>query len=350
MQDDFLKYAHLVEGRANQLAADMVRELRRAREELSEKIAALDVRMLRGKLAEASYRERKRFLQALKAEIEAVLADTYKRAGNLLYAAGEDVTGATSAFSLDLVGRKVGASVVLPRIGEQTAKAWFESATVDGLVINEWLSKIEAGAAERIVRATRQALLQGMSVREAAAYMGKHGVEASIPGLQGLARTSMLSAMNYAKETSIEANFGDVLTGWRYTATLDGRTCVVCGADDGMFFPKGEARPELPRHFNCRCTYVPVTALESGGVERPAVIHSGRTVQHRDGSTSTAWTVQNVDFFKGSYSQWMRKMLNEDPAFVRSVLGKTRFDLYRSGRLSLDGMRVNNRIKRLAEL
>ena len=46
----------------------------------------------------------------------------------------------------------------------------------------------------------------------------------------------------------------------------------------------------------------------------------------------------------------MKQQLNEDPAFARSVLGKTRFDLFAAGKLRLSYMVTSGRIKRLSEL
>lgn len=50
-----------------------------------------------------------------------------------------------------------------------------------------------------------------------------------------------------------------------------------------------------------------------------------------------------------TYSQWIQRQLKEDPDFVRSIFGKTRFELLASGKLTLEKMVVDGRIKRLSE-
>ena len=50
------------------------------------------------------------------------------------------------------------------------------------------------------------------------------------------------------------------------------------------------------------------------------------------------------------YHTWMKQQLEKDPAFVRQVLGKTRFELFTSGTLSLEKMAVHGKIKTLSEL
>ena len=350
MQDEFLKYAHLVNGRANALAEDMVRELRDARAEIMGKIAELNVKMLKGELAEASYAKRRKYFTRLKAELEKMIAGVYQTNGTLLIDAATDVYEGTRQHAARTMNRAVGVNVGLPKLEQATVQAWFETATIDGLVLNEWMQKLERNAVDRIVSATRQAMLQNMETQQAARHMRQKGIEGSVPGLQRLARTGMLSTMNHAKETTIEEHFSEELHGWRYVGTLDGRTCPICGPDDGKIFRTDQNRPNLPRHFGCRCTYVPVASPKQGMPERPSVKHSGRTVHHRDGSTSTKFTVEDATPFRGTYEQWLRRMLNDDPYFVKSILGKSLFELYRSGRIRLDSMVTYNRIKRISEL
>ena len=80
--------------------------------------------------------------------------------------------------------------------------------------------------------------------------------------------------------------------------------------------------------------------------------HEGRTVHHRDGSTSTAYSPKEVEIVPGktTYQQWLKRQLKEDPGFVRHVLGKTRFEHFKAGKLTLNRMVSHGRIKGLAEL
>ena len=93
-----------------------------------------------------------------------------------------------------------------------------------------------------------------------------------------------------------------------------------------------------------------VDVPEPDDVARAAVKESGRTVHHRDGSTSTAWTVGSVEHTTESYSQWISRQVTEDPAFAMQVLGPTRYQLLKAGKITLEKMTVGGRIKRLSEL
>ena len=86
------------------------------------------------------------------------------------------------------------------------------------------------------------------------------------------------------------------------------------------------------------------------GLERPAVKHDSRTVHHKDGNTSTKFSVGSVEHTTESYSAWIQRQVTDDPGFAKQVLGKTRFELLRDGKITLDKMTVAGRIKRLSEL
>ena len=213
-------------------------------------------------------------------------------------------------------------------------------------------------SAQRIVQAGRQAMIGGYTVPETARLI-RQATEACRPQAEAIARTFLLSASNHAREQAVEALAGDMDFSWRYLATLDGRTCQICGVDDKKIFKRDEPRPSLPRHINCRCVYVPKmpTWRELGadvddldGPARAATKESSRTVHHRDGSTSTKFTVEDVEFTTESYSEWISRQVHDDPDFARQVLGKTRFELLKNGKITLSKMVVDGRIKKLAEL
>lgn len=361
IEDDILKHSHRVEQRANQLAADMVAVLEDARASILGKLARLEDKMLKGEFETESATRRAALLKAQEQEISGLLAELYAEMGQKLQEAGEDVIQATGAATTASLNSALGLSVSFTKLPRKIVDAWFEMSTVDGLLINEWLSKLEKATRDRIISAGRQSMVEGLGTRAAARLMRQKGVEGSVPGLEGLARTWLASASHHAREETVNAQFGDFIIGWKYTGVLDGRTCLICGPDDGTVFKKDAPKPVLPRHWRCRCTYIPlpptwrdlgIDADEYDGGTRPAVKHSGRIVNHRDGSRSTKFTVEDVDHVpaKTTYNEWMQRQLKEDPACVRSVLGKTRFELFESGKITLNRMSSQGRIKRLSEI
>ena len=360
--DDLLKFQHRVDQRATSLADDMVKELRASRAVIVGKLAALADDAGKN-WDDLSLNRRKELLTAQLAAVDAVLVDVYASAGKSLQEAGEDVIAASAKQAATAMTEITGAATVSlgATFTTDVATAWFESSTVEGLTINNFLNKLQANARDRIVSAGRRAMIEGKSVDAAARMIRMEGIEGSVPGLEGLARTFCLSASNHARDKTIEEHFPDMVGGWKRIGTLDRRTCIACGSMDGKVYKPGEPRPSLPAHWRCRCLYVVQTptfkelgidAPELDESTRPAVKHSARTVHHRDGSTSTEFTVESVDQVPASttYTEWLKRQLQEDPAFVRSVLGKTRFELFKSGKLNLSGMVTDGKIKNLSDL
>lgn len=362
IDNQVIKHAHRVDQRATALAEDMARELRASRAAILGKLAALAADAGDNFDALPATR-RKALLEAQAQAVDAVLAQVYATAGDQLQDAGQDVIGATMTSTAEALTAATGAGAVAVGTGLtlDVTKAWFESSTVDGLTLTNFLDKLQASARDRIVSAGRRAMIEGKGIQAAAKMIRDEGIEGSVPGLEGLARTFCLSASNYARDRIIKDKFADVVQGWRRSVVLDGRTCVVCGSMDGKQYGLNDPKPSLPSHWRCRCLYLPMTVTwrslgididEFEGGDQTTVKHSAKTVHHRDGSTSTKFIVEEVGKVPAgtTYSEWLRQQLDEDPAFVHSVLGKTRFELFKAGKLSLPGMVTDGRIKRLSEL
>lgn len=133
-----------------------------------------------------------------------------------------------------------------------------------------------------------------------------------------LVRTMVNAISTQARQETLIDN-ADILKGYKWVATLDSRTSLICASRDGMLFPL-DSLTKPPAHYGCRSTIVPVVKDEyniglSG--ERPAL--------NADGVSQ----VSN----KTTYGQW----LNRQPAaFQDEILGDTRAALFRRGGLSID--------------
>lgn len=344
MFDEFLKFSHSVEKRANALTSEMIKELEACREALTGKLASLEDRYLKREFNDETYSRRKKLLEHQRSETEKVLSGVYRNIQVQVEEAGQDVIQATTKHAISTMNNALDLSVKFFHLDETAVKAWVETSSVEGLVLNDWLKKLESNAVDRIIKCQRQAMLQGLSVGQATKLLRENGFEGSYSGLQGLSRTLLHSAANYSREKTLIQGFDRYIQGWRYCATLDSRSCIACASLDGQIYKKDELKPNLPLHFRCRCTYIPeIKPLVVKGVEvkfprgdRPAVTGSGADYK--------------VERWKGDYNSWLKHMLEKDEAFVKDVLGKTRFDLFKSGKLSLDGMVSEGKIIKLSDL
>lgn len=85
-----------------------------------------------------------------------------------------------------------------------------------------------------------------------------------------VSRTETLDAHRAAAAVT-QQQFADVLTGWKWLAALDARTCPACISQNGTVHPLSEPGPL--GHQNCRCARIPVTPswadLGFEGIDEP---------------------------------------------------------------------------------
>lgn len=125
----------------------------------------------------------------------------------------------------------------------------------------------------------------------------------SISGIGGrgilIARTESIRAYTTAQLRNY-ANNSDIVDGWRWSSSRDGRTCPICLALDGTVYHHGEF---APRHPGCRCATVPI-------------------VKYRDRP-------------RGTGEEWLRAQPVE---YQKQTLGPARYRLFASGNANLQDM------------
>ena len=361
IDDLILKTQHYIEARGNALADELVATLQGAKEVIVGRMAELQARHLTGKPWEAeSYARKRAYLEAQREVIDKLIAEIYAEMPRKAVEAAFD----SMAYAEEEIGQGLAQitsnHLSIAEVTLAAVAAWAAVKTIDGLLITEWFDKLSKSTADRIVMAGREALILGLPLQGTARLIHQKGIEGGIPTLEAISRTFLHAASKQANEAVIERN-SDLIDSVRYDAILDGRTCAICGVDDGKVYRLDEPRPDLPRHLSCRCHYhsmigkahnIPPLVMKDGTVldGRTAHKHEKRTVHHRDGTTSTKFKGKSVERTKETYSQWITRQVKEDPEFARKVLGKTRFELIRDGKLTLERMVVDGRIKRLSEL
>lgn len=128
----------------------------------------------------------------------------------------------------------------------------------------EWISKTwPNGSVKAIGDELAKSVALGEDIEEASRRLvGKFGT--SIEHARVVSRSAIHANALDVRMQFLEEN-EDVFDGMLYVATLDDRTCPICGPYDGEEFPirpgSGEsAGPEIPQHPRCRCTYTPVVS------------------------------------------------------------------------------------------
>jgi SPP1 gp7 family putative phage head morphogenesis protein len=140
--------------------------------------------------------------------------------------------------------------------------------TQDYIGTDEWIAMERSKLVDSIRRSLTQSMIQGEGMAKARNRLVKElGIKpGQTKNFKGatyramlIARTEIMRASNLGALAIYEQN-QDILSGWEWVATLDERTCVICGGLDGKVFKFGsdQLQPPSGSHPGCRCTIVPV--------------------------------------------------------------------------------------------
>lgn len=176
------------------------------------------------------------------------------------------------------------------------------------------LGELLSGLGQQAAQDVRDTLLSGVSRGQGVRDIGRDVAQAArMPLTRALtiARTEVIGT--YRDVASHQYANSPVVTGWIWDAALDERTCVICWEMTGQHFSDTET---LDSHANCRCAQIPETRswneLGFSGIpdtQPAALIEPGAS-----------------------------QFANLSEKAQRTVLGPTRFDAYKSGKVGLNDM------------
>jgi SPP1 gp7 family putative phage head morphogenesis protein len=188
-----------------------------------------------------------------------------------------------------------------------------------GYTVGGLLEQFGRKNANKVYTIAQEALLLGKSNRELT-----QDIMNIIPTQQRkaetLARTITNHTSNVARNETMKENT-DVVDAYKWVATLDSRTSLICGSRDGIVYELDDANPKPPAHFNCRSTI--------SFVVNPEYDLGKRIKGTRPAKGDTKGRV-NADL---NYGDWLRR---QSPEFQERVLGAERAKLFREGGVKLD--------------
>ena len=309
--------------------------------------------------------------------INAIIDSAIKQREKTLSGVFAEVDRELSLFATAEVGFQTtlieqGVSAVAVVEVARPAQAQLLSATrsrpFQGRLLREWYSDIKVADRKRLRDAIRIGYQEGLTTPEIVqSIMGtrKNNFTDGILNktrneVNTVVRTATNHYANSARQSVFEEN-SDIITGLRYTATLDGRTSKICASLDGNVYDIDKG-PRPPQHPSCRSIMV----AELDGVTisgRRPYVSDTRTRKEREkdfradakerlgqdkwsGLTSKErnkeikkerekWQKENIGQTnsKTTFKQWFA---NQDAAFQKDYLGPTRYDLYKKGDMTID--------------
>lgn len=300
--------------RAKNLAAIFTEVDRQTRAVLSElEVASLD---------ELSRRK----LTAILESLDNINGKTLQRGVSALMNDLEELSEYEAAFelrSLRSLGFKSAGGIVAPTAHAAYSLAQAQPMSATGSLLKNFVESWKDGELVRMNNVVRRAWGEGwtipqltQAIRGTKANAFKDGILAtSRRNAETVARTSIQHVASTARQATWEAN-SDVIEGYIYIATLDGRTTQACRSLDRKEFEFGKG-PIPPIHPNCRSTTI--AKLD------PALdfLDEGATRSSADGYVDADTT----------YYDWLK---NQSAEFQDAAIGATRGKLFRDGGLSAE--------------
>jgi len=238
-----------------------------------------------------------------------------------------------TTYEANFLTRQINAAIlvdleaVTPAVGLVYSAAL--SRPMQGKYLREWFSTLSANKGKAVSDAIRLGVVEGETIDQivrrlrgtrAARYrngiMSIHRRHA-----EAVTRTAVNHVVTNARRAVIDKN-ADLVKGWQYVATLDGRTTDICMSLDGQVYATREEGPTPPQHINCRSTITPVVkSWKELGFKKSEVPEGTRASMN--GQVSA----------KETYQTWLKK---QPAGFQNDVLGKTKAKLFREGGVTLD--------------
>ena len=279
----------------------------------------------------------------------------------------EDVGTIEAHHEVDMLEAAIPIRLELATVSVKRIHAIVKNSPFQGQILAKWFDQLDAGDQQRLERAITLGITNGETVDQiirrvvgtrAASYQDG-ALSVTRRNAEAIVRTAVNHVSNAARQEVWDEN-SDILSGERWTATLDGRTSAYCRAMDGKVFRVGSG-PRPPGHFNCRSVMVAVLNGIAIVGERPYVVDTrrpgnrrtdfrkdaeaqagsawkGMSSAERNAATAklrNAWAQKNIGRVPAAttYQQWLS---NQDAAFQDKVLGQKKGRLFRQGGLQLD--------------
>lgn len=301
-------------------------------------------------------------LRKLSEIIFQIRGDAWKSAGSLLETESSLFADHESNFYTYLITSV--SPVIIDTVSPhpETLRSIVEDRPFEGKLLSSWVKDLQQSDINRITKTINSGVVQGRSAKQISrdilgtiAAKGKDGiVQRSRNSVDMLARTAIQHVSNNTRREISIAN-ADTLQRDEYVATLDGRTTLRCRALDGKLFKPGEG-PHPPLHPGCRSTRVMYISQDIG--TRPSKPVTERLLLKEYAEENNLGKVTSRDDLpfgtKGAFDEWSRRRIRQIvgpvPArtnyndwlktqsedFQLDTLGKTKFELFKKGDLSLD--------------
>lgn len=218
-----------------------------------------------------------------------------------------------------IIGDTALISVITPTVEKVKTAALFSPIT-ENKTFQNFLDGLESQFYTTWDSAVRTGYLTGMTTRQIVSNVlgtiPKNGQVAKIGNIETLRKSLVLNTRT-AIQSFAECTRGMVydsnkeyFSGYKFLATLDRRTCLVCGSFDGQVRKNRTDFPLLPVHYNCRCLTIPVVKNSVVDIEEERASENGPVSA------------------KLTYENWIKQ---QPVSIQKEILGDKRFEMLQRG-------------------
>jgi len=324
LMDFILKNRHFLEEFGNSLDREIINNLRRSQVEILKK---LEAKPWINEISRNHYKyvlaQTIDILKQVHEEIDGKILDSLGDVAKLEYF---NVANALlKQEGLDLISRSV------PNLG-LPAKALKRmlKPKIGDFLLSDLFNKSFRNHLKNSKRALLNGLIQGHSMQTMAKNI-KTATNLSIIESTRIARTSVMDVSNKSLQ-EVYKSYEDFIIAYRWIATLDHRTCLLCGHFDGMVH-----RDVItfgitpPAHWLCRCILMALTKYDLEGIERPYKEIVGKRVT-RAGKVKYETKYGKTEASE-KYRDWFER---QNELFKKEVLRPTRYAAYKKGNLDFE--------------
>ena len=231
-------------------------------------------------------------------------------------------------YQADTIGGWVGVNLTEPTIGQVWAAAQFQPLALGTSPIdfNKLMDDWGVDEVNRLVMGCKQGFVEGLSTRQIIKnVVGDGGLaDISLRNAKAVAHTALMHVATEARFATYQEN-DDVVIGYEWVSTLDGRTSDICRSHDGqVYLFTDKVQPKPPAHYNCRSSTSPKLSPEFDIFDEGAT----RASKGADGGKQVSADL--------SYHQWLKQ---QPAAYQDEILGKTKGSIFRNAGLDANEFR-----------
>jgi SPP1 gp7 family putative phage head morphogenesis protein len=270
-------------------------------------------------------------LERLLAEVDEMLRAAYGEFTRDLAQSAVEIGTHEAGFSSRALGTVVNIETSVPATSQIKAAIFSNPLSVrgpgGGKLLKDFIKDWTQAEIKAVTGSIRQGVFEGQTNAEMVRVIRGTKVlryadgllETSARHARGVVQTAVQHVSTTARMETFKGN-SDIVIGVEWLATLDNRTCKVCGALDLKEFPLDKGpRPAI--HVNCRCTVTAKLIAKFAAFNK----RSARPSVGPDGAEPASAGVP--------YFQWLKQQPAE---FQNEAIGPVRAKLLQDGGLSAD--------------